>query len=155
MFLKRDSFPVPAQEENVTVAANRLPRDTQASSNSLENENLEASAVRISVSELRRLQSSGAPILILMSDATGILKPANFRPRGAQDFTGSAGATDCRTADTPADMVDRLLRLTRRSDKRPCGAGATKGGWGRARALVGGWEAWQAAGLPVEAKAGL
>src|SRR4030095_12706089 len=65
MFLKRDSFPVPAQEENVTVAANDLPRDLQASAKSLENENLEASALRISVSELRRLQSSGAPILIL------------------------------------------------------------------------------------------
>ena len=25
-------------------------------------------------------------------------------------------------------MVDRVLRLTRRSDKRPCGAGATKSG---------------------------
>jgi 3-mercaptopyruvate sulfurtransferase SseA len=27
-----------------------------------------------------------------------------------------------------------------------------KAGWTKARALVGGWEAWQTAGLPVEAK---
>jgi len=27
-----------------------------------------------------------------------------------------------------------------------------KAGWTKARALVGGWEAWQAAGLPVESK---
>jgi 3-mercaptopyruvate sulfurtransferase SseA len=27
-----------------------------------------------------------------------------------------------------------------------------KAGWSKARALVGGWEAWQAAGLPVETK---
>jgi 3-mercaptopyruvate sulfurtransferase SseA len=27
-----------------------------------------------------------------------------------------------------------------------------RAGWNRARALVGGWEAWQAAGLPVEEK---
>jgi 3-mercaptopyruvate sulfurtransferase SseA len=27
-----------------------------------------------------------------------------------------------------------------------------KAGWNRARALVGGWEGWQKAGLPVEAK---
>jgi len=28
-----------------------------------------------------------------------------------------------------------------------------KAGWNKARALVGGWEAWQSAGLPVEARA--
>jgi len=27
-----------------------------------------------------------------------------------------------------------------------------KAGWTKARALIGGWEAWQAAGLPVELK---
>jgi 3-mercaptopyruvate sulfurtransferase SseA len=27
-----------------------------------------------------------------------------------------------------------------------------KAGWARARALAGGWKAWQAAGLPVEPK---
>ena len=27
-----------------------------------------------------------------------------------------------------------------------------KAGWTKARALVGGWKAWQAAGLPVESK---
>jgi 3-mercaptopyruvate sulfurtransferase SseA len=30
-----------------------------------------------------------------------------------------------------------------------------RAGWTRARALVGGWDAWQAAGLPVEEKPGL
>ncbi|HEV8341907.1 MAG TPA: hypothetical protein VGR30_06000 [Candidatus Binatia bacterium] len=28
-----------------------------------------------------------------------------------------------------------------------------RAGWSRARALVGGWDVWQAAGLPVEEKA--
>jgi len=28
-----------------------------------------------------------------------------------------------------------------------------RAGWQRARALVGGWDAWQAAGLPTDAKA--
>jgi 3-mercaptopyruvate sulfurtransferase SseA len=27
-----------------------------------------------------------------------------------------------------------------------------KAGWSKARALVGGWEAWQSAGLPVAAR---
>jgi 3-mercaptopyruvate sulfurtransferase SseA len=29
-----------------------------------------------------------------------------------------------------------------------------RAGWQRARALIGGWEAWQAASMPVEEKAG-
>jgi 3-mercaptopyruvate sulfurtransferase SseA len=27
-----------------------------------------------------------------------------------------------------------------------------KAGWSKARALIGGWEAWQSAGMPIEAK---
>ena len=83
MFLKRDSFPVPAREENVTVAANDLPRDIQASSKPLDNENLEASALRISVSELRRLQSSGAAILILDVRRDRNFEASEFQAQGA------------------------------------------------------------------------
>ena len=83
MFLKRDSFPVPAREENVTVAATDLPRDIQASSKPLDNENLEASALRISVSELRRLQSSGAPILILDVRRDRNFEASEFQAQGA------------------------------------------------------------------------
>ena len=83
MFLKRDSFPVPAREGNVTVAATDLPRDIQASSKPLENENLEASALRISVSELRRLQSSGAPILILDVRRDRNFAASEFQAQGA------------------------------------------------------------------------
>ncbi len=83
MFLKRDSFPVPAREGNVTVAATDLPRDIQASSKPLDNENLEASALRISVSELRRLQSSGAPILILDVRRDRNFEASEFQAQGA------------------------------------------------------------------------
>ena len=83
MFLKRDSFPVPAREENVTVAANDLLRDIQSSAKPLENENLEASALRISVSELRRLQSSGAPILILDVRRDRNFEASEFQAQGA------------------------------------------------------------------------
>jgi len=30
-----------------------------------------------------------------------------------------------------------------------------RAGWKKARALIGGWETWQAAGLPIEKKSGL
>ena len=44
----------------------------------------------------------------------------------------------------------RLLRLNRRSDERPCGAPAEGAGWPKARALVGGWKAWNEAEMPTE-----
>jgi sodium/hydrogen antiporter len=83
MFLKRDSFPVSAGKENVTVVANDLPRDIHASSKPLENENLEESAVRISVSELRQLQQSGAPILILDVRRDRNFETSEFQAQGA------------------------------------------------------------------------
>jgi NhaP-type Na+/H+ or K+/H+ antiporter len=83
MFLKRDNFPVSARKENVTVVANDLPRDIHASSKPLENENLEESAVRISVSELRQLQQSGAPILILDVRRDRNFETSEFQAQGA------------------------------------------------------------------------
>jgi cell volume regulation protein A len=83
MFLKRDSFPVQVREENVKVVANDLPRDIQASSKPLENENLEESAVRTSVSELRQLQQSGAPILILDVRSDRNFESSEFQAQGA------------------------------------------------------------------------
>jgi NhaP-type Na+/H+ and K+/H+ antiporter len=83
MFLKRDSFPVSARKENVTVVANDPPRDIHASSKPLENENLEESAVRISASELRQLQQSGAPILILDVRRDRNFETSEFQAQGA------------------------------------------------------------------------
>ena len=87
MFLKRDSFPVQVREENVTVVANDIARDIQTSSKPLENENLEESTVRISVSELRRLQQSGAPILILDVRSDRNYESSEFQAQGALRFS--------------------------------------------------------------------
>ena len=48
-----------------------------------------------------------------------------------------------------------VLRLTGRSDQRPGDAGTQTGRMAARRALIGGWDAWQAAGLPIEKKPGL
>jgi len=87
MFLKRDSFPVQVREENVTVVANDIARDIQTSSKPLENENLEESTVRISVSELRRLQQSGASILILDVRSDRNYESSEFQAQGALRFS--------------------------------------------------------------------
>jgi hypothetical protein len=87
MFLKRDSLPVQVREENVTVVASDLPRDIQASSKPLENKNPEESAVRLSMSELRQLQQSGAPILILDARSDRNFESSEFQAQGALRFS--------------------------------------------------------------------
>ena len=81
MFLKRDSFPVLAREENITVVANDLPRDIQVSSKPVENP--DGSSVRISVSELRQLQRSEAPILVLDVRSDRNFETSEFQAQGA------------------------------------------------------------------------
>ena len=83
MFLKRDSFPVTTRGENITVVANDLPRDIQVSSKPVENENPDGSSVRISVSELRQLQRSQAPLLILDVRSDRNFETSEFQAQGA------------------------------------------------------------------------
>src|SRR5262245_36008934 len=80
MFLKRDSFTVPAREENITVVANNLPQNIETSSKPIEN--LDGS-VRISVSELRQLRRSQAPILILDVRSDRDFETSEFQAPGA------------------------------------------------------------------------
>jgi sodium/hydrogen antiporter len=83
MFLKRDALPVQVQEEKVRSAANFPAQDAQASSTFVDNGNRAESAVRISVSELRRLQQSGAPILILDGRSDRNFESSEFQAQGA------------------------------------------------------------------------
>jgi sodium/hydrogen antiporter len=83
MFLKRDALPVQVQEEKVRSAANFPAQDAQASSTFVDNGNRAESAVRLSVSELRRLQQSGAPILILDVRSDRNFESSEFQAQGA------------------------------------------------------------------------
>ena len=83
MFLRRDALPVQVQEEKVRSAANFPSQDAQASSTFLDNGNRAESAVRISVSELRQLQQSGAPILILDVRSDRNFETSEFQAQGA------------------------------------------------------------------------
>src|SRR5262249_57396026 len=83
MFLKRDSFPVTIREENITVVANDLPRDIQVSSKPVENETPHESAVRISVTEVRQLQHSQPPLLILDLRSDRTLQTTAFHAHAA------------------------------------------------------------------------
>ena len=131
MFLKRDTFPFRFRRKMPQSLPTTSHRIFRRHRNLSKNRKSRGIALRISISELRQLQQSGAPILILDVRSDRNFETSQFQAQGALRISpDQAVQRDCRTTDTPADMVDRLLRLTRRSDKRPCGAGVTKSGVG-------------------------
>jgi NhaP-type Na+/H+ or K+/H+ antiporter len=83
MFLKRDASPVQVPVENAKPSAGDFVQNAQASSISVNNETSEESAVRISVSELQRLQQSGSPVLILDVRSDRTFGDSEFQAEGA------------------------------------------------------------------------
>jgi len=83
MFLKRETLPVQVPAENAKRFAGDFVRNPQASSISLGSESREESAVRISVSELRGLQQSGAPVLVLDVRSDRTFGDSEFQAEGA------------------------------------------------------------------------
>jgi NhaP-type Na+/H+ or K+/H+ antiporter len=83
MFLKRNASPVQVPVENAKPSAGDFVQNAQASSISVNNETSEASAVRISVSELRGLQQSGSPVLVLDVRSDRTFGDSEFQAEGA------------------------------------------------------------------------
>jgi sodium/hydrogen antiporter len=83
MFLKRDALPVQVPAENAKHLAEDFVQNAQASSITVGNETSEESAVRISVSELRGLQQSGSPVLVLDVRSDRTFADSEFQAEGA------------------------------------------------------------------------
>ena len=96
MFLKRDAVPV--QEIKAKSLTGDLLQNVQAPSTALDNETRGESAVRISVSELRQLQQSGAPILVLDVRKDRNFESSDLRAQGALRIS-------------PDQTVQRLMEL--------------------------------------------
>jgi sodium/hydrogen antiporter len=82
MFVKRDQFPVQVPAEDATIVDSEPSQDIQTSSKPLEKPNPEES-FRISISELRELQQSGAPILILDVRSDRNFETSQLQAQGA------------------------------------------------------------------------
>lgn len=82
MFLKRDHFPVQVPAKDATIVDSEPSQDVQTSSKPLEKPNPEES-LRISISELRELQQSGAPILIFDVRSDRNFETSQFQAQGA------------------------------------------------------------------------
>lgn len=96
MFLKRDAVPV--QEARAKSLTGDLLQNVQAPSTALDNETRGDSAVRISVSELRQLQQSGSPILVLDVRKDRNFESSDLRAQGALRIS-------------PDQTVQRLMEL--------------------------------------------
>ena len=82
MFLKRDHLPVQVPAEDAIIVDSEPSQDIQTSSKPLEKANPEES-FRISISELRELQQSGAPILIFDVRSDRNFETSQFQAQGA------------------------------------------------------------------------
>ena len=81
MFLRRDAFPI---EEKITSSvASSIPQEVQASPAALENYDTDGATVRISVAEMRRLQQSGTPILVLDVRSERNFESSELQAQGA------------------------------------------------------------------------
>ena len=96
MFLKRDAVPV--QEAKAKSLAGDLLQNVQIPSTALDNATRSESAVRISVSELRQLQQSGAPVLVLDVRKDRNFESSDLRAQGALRIS-------------PDQTVQRLMEL--------------------------------------------
>ncbi len=114
-----------------------------------------ASDNRITVEEMQQLQQSGQAVIVLDVRSERSFEGSDFLARGAVRLPPNQAATraaqlmlpsqawlavfcDCPNEETSGRVAQELRQK----------------GWANAQALVGGWSAWQKAGLPVEPKAG-
>jgi NhaP-type Na+/H+ or K+/H+ antiporter/rhodanese-related sulfurtransferase len=112
-----------------------------------------ADPVRITIDEVRALLAVGAPVVPVDVRRDDARLESSVQVRGSRRISPSFAVHDARTIGLPTDAwlvlyctcpaEETSERVTRELQPR---------GWTRARALVGGFEAWQRAGLPLEPK---
>jgi sodium/hydrogen antiporter len=105
----------------------------------------------ITVAELQALLASGAPVVPLDVRREEAREQSEFQAVGSRRLSLQLAAIDARRLGLPADAwlvayctcpnEETSARVTR---------DLIRNGWPRARALVGGFAAWRAAGLPIE-----
>jgi len=81
MFLRRDGSTVRSPETAATSAADRVPKDLSTTSTVAENENHHREL--ITIPEMREIQQSGAPFLVLDVRADRSLASSDLRAQGA------------------------------------------------------------------------
>src|SRR2546427_12790982 len=81
MLVRRDVFR--REQSYMAVRPIRIPQEVQASPAALENYDTDGATVRISVAEMRRLQQSGTPILVLDVRSERNFESSELQAQGA------------------------------------------------------------------------
>jgi rhodanese-related sulfurtransferase len=111
---------------------------------------------RISIEELRALQSSGAPLLIVDVRAETSFNSSAFQARGALRIPADQIVRRITELNVPRQTW--IITFCTCPDEATSARAARelkRAGWERARALIAGWDAWQAAELPIGEKPSL
>jgi rhodanese-related sulfurtransferase len=109
---------------------------------------------RITIPEMLRLRDAGETVVLLDARSDRTFLDSDFLAAGAIRIDPNRPVTAARKAEIPHDAW--VVPFCACPNDRTSVAVAEElrdAGWPRARALQGGWEAWQEAGLPVESKA--
>lgn len=108
---------------------------------------------RITVPELRRLWDTGQPVVVFDVRSERTFNDSDFLAGGAVRVDPNRAAGQAAALAIPEDtwIVAFCACPNDRTSVHVAGE-LRQAGWPRARALVGGWDAWQEAGLPRELK---
>lgn len=120
------------------------------SSGATESEAVEISPERITIPELQQLQQNGRKVILL-----DVRRERNFQESGrvavgAVRVNPDGPVESARERKLPQDTL--LVAFCKCPDEKTSGRVARElkqAGWLDVRALVGGWNAWEAAGLPT------
>ncbi len=108
---------------------------------------------RITVPELRRLWDTGQPVAVFDVRSERTFNDSELLAGGAARVDPNRAAGQAAALAVPEDtwIVAFCACPNDRTSVHVAGE-LRQAGWPRARALVGGWDAWQEAGLPQESK---
>lgn len=109
---------------------------------------------RITIEQLRELRQAGAPVFVIDSRGDRAYASADLQARGAVRLAPNDPVQ--RVADRGVPRHAWLAVLCECPNEETSLAVAQRlrqAGWPLARALQGGWKAWQASDMPVEPKA--
>jgi NhaP-type Na+/H+ or K+/H+ antiporter/rhodanese-related sulfurtransferase len=109
--------------------------------------------VTITAEEVARLLASGAPVIPLDVRREEARAESTLQARGSRRLSPQLAVFEARRFGLPADAW--LVAYCTCPNEETSGAvtrDLLRSGFPRARALVGGFEAWRAAGLPLEPK---
>jgi sodium/hydrogen antiporter len=105
----------------------------------------------LTIDEYKELTKTDAPIVVLDVRREASMDGTGLGPRGALRARADQAVTVAKQTSVPQSAwLVALCACPNEETSMQAAADLRRAGWSRARALVGGWDAWRTADLPVE-----